>query len=196
VELRADLRYLTSTAYADDRLLRSRQDLYGHQRPRIDLVGETIAGLGELAGKPVADIGCGNGAYVAALVHAGARVVAIDLSAGMLGCLVAQPTGSVVADAQAMPVATASLEVVLAMHMLYHVPEPGRAVREAARVLRPEGKLVAAIGGPRHLVEATELWNELLVARLEEAAGAVIRDRGSLRITTEVALFTATGPTC
>jgi SAM-dependent methyltransferase len=48
------------------------------------------------------------------------------------------------------------------MHMLYHVPDPGVAVAELARVLRDEGQLVAAVGGARHLAEANELWMPLL----------------------------------
>ena len=43
------------------------------------------------------------------------------------------------------------------MHMLYHVPEPARAVAEAARVLRPGGVLLVATNSRRHLAEMNEL---------------------------------------
>jgi SAM-dependent methyltransferase len=39
--------------------------------------------------------------------------------------------------------------------MLYHVPDPGRAIGELARVLRPSGILIAAANGRRNLAE---LW--------------------------------------
>ena len=48
------------------------------------------------------------------------------------------------------------------MHMLYHVPDPATAIAEAARVLRPDGKLLVATNGRRHLAEMNELWLPLL----------------------------------
>ena len=162
MERRANREYLRTVAYADDRFLRDRLSLYDHQQPRLDPVGETIRALGDLAGRLVADVGCGNGAYHAALDRAGASVIAVDLSDGMLRSLAAQPLGRVAADAQALPLAAASVDVALAMHMLYHVPDPPWAVAELARVIRPDGQLVAAVGGGRHLAEAHELWMPLL----------------------------------
>jgi SAM-dependent methyltransferase len=62
-----------------------------------------------------------------------------------------------VVDAQSVPFADAVFDVVLADHMLYHVPDPRRAVAEAARVLAPGGVFVAATNGPRHLRELMHL---------------------------------------
>lgn len=160
-DLRADRAYLAQVAYADDSGLRDRVSLYDYQQPRIDLVSEALSRLGELEGKTVGDIGCGNGVYLSALAAAGAAPVGLDLSAGMLKAV---PTGSgplAVADAQCLPLRTASLDGALAMHMLYHVPVPALAVRETRRVLRRGGHLVAAIGGPAHLVQARQLWSDL-----------------------------------
>ena len=163
LELRTDRAYLATTAYADDGPLTDRMALYEHQRPRIDLEAEVLARLGEVAGRRVADIGCGNGRYVGPLASRGAAVVALDLSAGMLRSVTALArVGRAVADAQALPVRARSLDAALAMHMLYHVPDPALALREAARTLRPGGRFVAAVGGPRHLAEAGELWRRLL----------------------------------
>ena len=66
------------------------------------------------------------------------------------------------ADAQRLPLKTASLDGALAMHMLYHVPDPAVGVEETRRVLRSGGHFVAAIGGPEHLAEARQLWSALL----------------------------------
>ena len=51
------------------------------------------------------------------------------------------------ADASALPFPDASFDAVLAMHMLYHVPDPEIAVSEMARVLRPGGKLFVTTNG-------------------------------------------------
>jgi SAM-dependent methyltransferase len=110
----------------------------------------------------VADVGCGNGAYHGALRLAGAATVAIDLSPGMLQSVARGPVGRVAADAQALPLAADSIDAVLAMHMLYHMPDPAVAVDGVARVRGPSGQLVAAVGGPQHLFEAERAWVSLV----------------------------------
>ena len=77
---------LQQVQYRTDANLAARQSLYAYQYPRIDLPA-AVLGLSSLRGQEiVADIGCGNGAYLAELArrrHTG-PVVGVDLSAGML----------------------------------------------------------------------------------------------------------------
>jgi SAM-dependent methyltransferase len=75
---------------------------------------------------------------------------------------VQSPPALVAADSQALPLTDASLDAVMTMHMLYHVPDPAKAVAEAARVLRHAGTLLVATNGRRHLAEMNELWLPLL----------------------------------
>jgi SAM-dependent methyltransferase len=97
------------------------------------------------------DIGSGSGAYVeplcGRLTHGG-RVLAGDLSWGMLRDLAAKSLlVSVVllnADARRLPLPDGCCDVVLANHMLFHVPQMEAAVIEFCRVLRPGGHLLAA----------------------------------------------------
>jgi SAM-dependent methyltransferase len=65
-------------------------------------------------------------------------------------------------DAQDIPFDDASFDVVVANHMLYHVPDPTRAAAEFARVLRPDGVLLAATNGPDHLDVITEISRQVL----------------------------------
>ncbi|HET9059552.1 MAG TPA: methyltransferase domain-containing protein [Acidimicrobiales bacterium] len=175
-DLRRNREYLKRAAYADDVLFRERLSLYDYQQPRIDLVAEVLAHLGELRGATVLDVGCGNGQYHDGLVRAGARVVGLDLSTGMLAAARSVHGGPLAAaDAAALPVADGRAGAALAMHMLYHLPNPAGALAELARVLRPGGRLVVAIGGERHLKEAAELWLPLLA---EEGVDADVRDAG------------------
>jgi SAM-dependent methyltransferase len=60
-------------------------------------------------------------------------------------------------DVQALPFAEAAFNVVIANHMLYHVPDLPCAARELARVLAPGGVLFAATNGAAHLREFDEL---------------------------------------
>src|SRR5262245_30071294 len=63
-----------------------------------------------------------------------------------------------VADAQALPLADGCLDVALFLHMLYHVPDPTRAVRELRRVVRPTGTVLVAVNGPGHIAEVNALF--------------------------------------
>jgi SAM-dependent methyltransferase len=47
-------------------------------------------------------------------------------------------------DICAIPVADASFDLILCREVLEHVPEPIRAVKEFARIVKPEGKLLLA----------------------------------------------------
>jgi SAM-dependent methyltransferase len=59
-------------------------------------------------------------------------------------------------DARALPFPDAHFDAVIANHMLYHVPDIGRALSEVRRVLRPGAKLYAATNGRRHLQEMAQ----------------------------------------
>lgn len=91
----------------------------------------------------VLDVPCGTGRFEPALLGAGKRVVAADLSAPMLAAARAAAGGEglhglVRADALALPFAAASFDLVLSIRFLFHVPRELRpaALRELARVSR------------------------------------------------------------
>jgi SAM-dependent methyltransferase len=54
------------------------------------------------------------------------------------------------ADATALPLRPASVDLTLAMHMVYHVPVPLDALRELRRVTRPGGTAVIGLNGVSH----------------------------------------------
>jgi SAM-dependent methyltransferase len=62
-----------------------------------------------------------------------------------------------VADAQALPFASGSFDVVIANHMLYHVPKRSLALAEIRRVLKPTGAFFAATNDRTHMHEVREL---------------------------------------
>jgi ArsR family transcriptional regulator len=97
----------------------------------------------------VGDLGCGTGQVTAAVAPHVARVTAVDGSAEMLAAArrrlrdlenVELRRG----DLEQLPIDSASLDVALAVLVLHHLPDPGSAVREAARVLKPGGRLLIA----------------------------------------------------
>lgn len=92
------------------------------------------------------DVGAGTGDLTFALAAAsapGARVVAADLSRGMLE--VARRRGSllaVIANAESLPFADGSLDGVITGFTVRNVGDLPRALREFRRVLRPGGRAV------------------------------------------------------
>ena len=152
---------MTGGQYRTDVNLVARQSVYAFQRPRIDLPA-TVLRLARMDGvETVADIGCGNGAYLAELSRRGhgGRAVGIDLSAGMLkAARVAAPGARFLCgDAARLPLADDCADVALAPHMLYHVPDPLAAITELRRVTRPGGRVLVVLNGTDHLRELRDL---------------------------------------
>ncbi len=88
----------------------------------------------DLTGSRVLDVGAGTGIASRVALRAGAAlVVAADLAPGMLR-LRAPDVRAVVADAQALPFADRSLDLVVAAFSLGHLPDPALGLREARRV--------------------------------------------------------------
>lgn len=116
-------------------------------------------------GMRVLEAGCGPGSLWAhnhARLPVDLRLFLGDLSAGMV--TEARQSNQhpsifrfLCLDAQHIPFPDGSFDVVIANHMLYHVPDLPQAVRELARVLRPDGRLIAATNGDRHMRELHDL---------------------------------------
>ena len=88
------------------------------------------------------------------------RLTLTDLSPGMIEsarAALGERAEYVVADAQELPFADSSFDVVVANHMLYHVSDRPKALAEIARVLVPGGVLHAATNGRGHLRELRDL---------------------------------------
>lgn len=95
----------------------------------------------------VGDLGCGSGQLVAALVGRVRNVIGVDDSAAMLQAARRRLRGLGPVDLrrgrlESLPLDDAELDVAFCVLVLHHVPEPLAALREAARVLRPGGRLV------------------------------------------------------
>src|ERR1700687_5560276 len=182
-----DRQHLTTSAYADGANLAVRQGIYSYQQPQLHFGDWALAQTDWSGVGAVIDVGCGNGAYLRRLLGRLPRLFGIDLSRGMVVEIAnaadapARPALAV-ADVQALPLRERCADVVLAMHMLYHVPDIALAVRELRRVLRPGGVLLAATNGTRHLGELFEL----LVRGAQRVGGAAnVLDRSFMRFNAE-----------
>ena len=100
------------------------------------------------AGGRLLDVAGGTGIVSAELAACGFDVVVTDLSHGMLGVAAGRlPGREVVASADRLPVADASVDVVTVVWLLHLLPIPvaDRVLAESARVLRPGGHLVMTV---------------------------------------------------
>jgi SAM-dependent methyltransferase len=162
--------------YGTDRNLAARQRLWAISKREppfdlfawvLDLAGLVVGGGAvdppEMLHPPemldLLDIGCGNGQYERKLRDRGyaGNLVALDRSVGMLQTVDGALAVRMQADAMALPFASDAFDVVLAPHMLYHVPDVVAAARECRRVLRPDGVFVAVTNGERNTAELLRL---------------------------------------
>lgn len=95
----------------------------------------------------VGDLGCGTGQVSAALAPFVAHVIAVDGSASMLQAAKRRLHGVANVDLRRgeledLPIDEARLDAAAVMLVLHHLPEPGRALTEAARVLKPGGRVL------------------------------------------------------
>jgi ubiquinone/menaquinone biosynthesis C-methylase UbiE len=93
------------------------------------------------------ELGCGGGAVARHLAQLGMAVVATDLDIRELRVArQRRPPGVslsvAVMDAERLALAGERFDLVVAQHMLHHVPDWRAAIAEAARVLTPGGHLI------------------------------------------------------
>ena len=168
-----DQDYLRDVQYRDPTKLTARADLHGRYGTAAQgWFAWVVAQIDWPPAGDVLEVGCGPGwlwAEGGAGLPSGLRLTLTDLSPGMVavaGDRVRslsrfESVETQVADAQTLPFDDDAFDVVVANHMLYHVPDPARAVSELGRVLRPDGVLMAATVGPRHLRELWEIRSEV-----------------------------------
>ena len=136
-----------------------------YSEENVDFAAWNLDALPWRGDEVVLDVGCGAGFYIDAIRQRTPHYVAADLSLGMLLGLASRGVARVNLDAQHIPLRRHTVDVLLANHMLYHVPDIDLALREFRRVLQPGGQLIAATNSARNMAELKALQREVL-ARL------------------------------
>jgi SAM-dependent methyltransferase len=131
--------------------------------------------LGCEPGALVLDVGCGAGRFSIPLALAGYRVVGVDLAPEMIAQarelarehgLTDEAVAFVVGDAEHLDAADASVDAILCRCVLDHVQDPGAALVEFWRVLRPGGRLMLWTLGAYSPVRR-QSWRRFLPGRTE-----------------------------
>jgi ArsR family transcriptional regulator len=172
---------------------RVRTELFGG---RTDLVA-LLALLDD--GWTVGDLGCGTGSLSATLAPFVRRVVAVDASAPMLdaarerlGSLVVPPNGAGSrssrgvelrqGELEALPIADAELDAAILSLVLHYVPDPARAIAEAARVVRPGGRVLAVDMLPHTRDEYRQTMGHVWQGFTREQMERWLGDAGLVRV--------------
>jgi demethylmenaquinone methyltransferase/2-methoxy-6-polyprenyl-1,4-benzoquinol methylase len=137
-----------------ERKARAVEEMFDRIAPRYELVNRVMtfgldAGWRRRAvrelhlepGARVVDLGCGTGDLCRVLGRAGLRAVGVDMAAGMLAK--AHTSAPLVrADALQLPLADATVDGAISGFALRNVVDIAACFREAARVIRPGGRVV------------------------------------------------------
>ena len=146
---------LVRRQYATEAGLETRRAVWGPDPDGRDPQEIAAAVVRASGPRAVLEVGCGTGAFSERLTaeNAAATVIATDQSERMVALAAERGVDARLADVQDLPFADASFDVVVAMWMLYHVPDLDRALAEVRRVLRPGGRLVAVTNGDGHVAD-------------------------------------------
>jgi SAM-dependent methyltransferase len=108
---------------------------------------------GGLFGQRVLEFGASYGTLLARLRNRGARCSAVEVDAGAREALVADGF-----EVFGEPPREGGYDVVAAMQVLEHLVDPRSLLLEAARLLRPDGRLLLAVPNGGEVVEAGPSW--------------------------------------
>ncbi len=120
-----------------------RRELFGARFDSLSLLGLLDASW------TVADLGCGTGEVCKQLAPFVSRVIGVDRSEAMLDAARTRLSDLANVELRAgelerLPIEDGQLSAATVMLVLHHLAEPGKVVREAARVLAPGGVLLLA----------------------------------------------------
>ncbi|NNE72378.1 MAG: class I SAM-dependent methyltransferase [Acidimicrobiales bacterium] len=160
-----DQEYLRNVQYADGTKLDARAHLHLTYSSSSESFPQFEAGLIDWPTDGTV-LECGSGTGLFWNNGQAPRSLAItltDLSPGMVAeavaCAEANGFSAIDSDAcdvQELPFEDATFDIVVANHMLYHVPDPDRAVAELARVMSDDGVLLAGTNGYGHMGELND----------------------------------------
>ena len=142
--------------YASERNLRIHEETQAkYSVPNIDFVRWTLDTINWAGDEIVLDIGPGRGSHYARLMQAQPALAyfALDLSPNLL---LNHPCASdhlARGDVMRLPFSDDSFDIVMANHMLYHLADIEAGLVEIKRVLKPDGRVLAATDSLQNLIQ-------------------------------------------
>ena len=150
-----------------DRVARIYDETRGGER-RGDHFADALASW--ITGSRVVELGVGTGVIAGGLRRHGIEVVGFDLSEAMMRGAVERVGPRVaLADVDRLPVADDSVDTAFFVWVLQLVPDPIATLAEAARVVRPGGRVVAILSNGEYAPddEIAPIFDGLAALRAE-----------------------------
>lgn len=135
----------------------------------------------------IGDLGCGTGQVSAGFAPFVRRVIAVDGSAEMLQAARRRlrDAANVVirqGDLETLPIEDGELDAATLMLVLHHLPQPAAVLREAARVLKPRGRLVIVDMLPHDREEYRQQMGHIWLGFPEDRITADLESAGFERV--------------
>ncbi|MCY3916575.1 MAG: class I SAM-dependent methyltransferase [Chloroflexi bacterium] len=133
--------------YETDRNLRIHEETQAkYSVPRVDFVRWTLDTIDWTGNEVILDIGAGRGGHYARLMQEQPDITyfALDLSPSLLRCHPCAADRLALGDAMRLPFHSDSFDIVMANHVLYHLADVDAGLAEIKRVLKPDGRVLAA----------------------------------------------------
>jgi ArsR family transcriptional regulator len=141
----------------------------------------------------IADLGAGEGTFSQLLARRSKKVIAVDSSEKMVeyGRELARKHGVKnleyrKGDLEEVPIRDATVDLAFFSQALHHAQHPARAVAEAARILKPGGRIVVLDLLRHSYEEARELYADLWLGFTEVEVTRFLRQAGFKNIETSV----------
>jgi ubiquinone/menaquinone biosynthesis C-methylase UbiE len=141
----------------------------------------------------VADLGAGEGASALLLSQSAKRVIAVDSSAKMIEVGREQAARNGVAniefrlgDMENLPIDAGEVELAFFSQSLHHALHPAAALKEAARILVPDGRIVILDLVRHRFEEARELYADEWLGFTESELEQMLAAAGFTQIQTSI----------
>jgi len=144
--------------------------VYRNEHWHHSQIGKQVAGT-------VLDIGCAD-QYIKTYIQANHNYIGLDYYQTAVHWYATQP--HVYGDAQALPFANNSMDTVLLLDVLEHLPRPEDCISEIARVLKPSGTFVLQVPFIYPLHDAPldfHRWTQHGLQKIVQKYGFIIRQQ-------------------
>lgn len=149
----------------------------------------------------VADLGCGTGVVLSAIAPHVGHAVGVDASDEMLASARARVRDLSNVELrrgtlEALPLDDGSIDAAVMMLVLHHLPAPAKALAEAARVLKPGGRLLVVDMLPHERDEYRRQMGHVWLGFAEDQLQRLVEQAGFVtsRFTPLTPLTAAKGP--
>lgn len=167
-----------------------------YTQPYVDFSQWVFDHIALSTGQSVLELGCGNGEFWARnadQIPDNLTLVLSDKSPGMVQEAKRRLSKAgvsatyLVASAEDLDIEGQSFDVIVAKHMLYHVPEPQRALSRAKRLLKPGGRFCASTNSGAYMQQLQQLVTDEGLSWFSDFSNQFTLENGTAQLATHFA---------